>query len=345
MRRLLASFLGLTLTAFAADTAYSPPVGGMTITVPTGQTRSVAVPLLQGSAGVGALVGRIEAVGTNYIDNSTAGWTAATFSDATNPYYLRIKTGAAAGRVLMVSTTANTATRVFLNNDSTDLTQAGIVTGASGDVYELVLADTLFDLFGSGTLQGGVDAGSADNVQVWGGAAWLVFYYNTTRNRWERNTDTGASPTRDTFVIRPDRGLMITRRAGTDLTMRVNGRVPTVTPRHFHTRPGTTFISNGLPVDITLGALAMQTRSTGWQAGTVPSTAVNDADWIQVWGGAAWFVFYYDSGNARWQRNDGTNRDAFVIPAGRPFMIRRLSAGATPLEGVIAMPLPYTISM
>lgn len=336
--------LCLAVDLTAVDVAYGPPAGGMTYVVPAGQTRSIALPLVHDSVAAGAVMGRFTGVGANYVEDTAANWVAGELSSAANPYYLRIKSGAAAGRILMVSSTANTVSRVNLTNDGTDLTLAGIVTGAGGDRYELVLADTLLGLFGTSTLQGGVDATVADNVQVWGGAAWLVFYYNTARGRWERNTDTAASPTRDNFVLRPDRGIMITRRAATDLTLRVTGRVPVTAPRHFHARPGVTFLSNGLPVDITLANLALQTRSAGWQAGTNPATAASDADLIQVWGGAAWLIFYYDSVNSRWQRNDGTNRDSFVVPAGRPIMVRRTAAGATPADGVLALPMPYTIS-
>lgn len=327
------------------NAAYSPPVGGITLTVPVGQTRSFALPVLHGAVGAGKMLGRIEAVGSNFIDDSTAGWTSGVFSTTATPYYVRIKTGTSAGRVLLVS--ANTTTRITVNNDGTDLTQCGIATGASGDVYEIVLADTLFNLFGSTALQGGADATSADTVQTWTGASWLVFYYNTTRSRWERNTDTAVSPSRDTFLLRPDRAIMITRRGLTDLTLRFTGRVPDVAARYFNTRPGVTFLSTGLPVDTTLGTLALQTRAPGWQAGTAPATASSDSDLVQVWTGASWTIFYYDSGFGHWQRNidNGTNRDTFVIPAGRPVMIRRLSAGATAADAVISFPMTYTISL
>lgn len=43
-------------------------------------------------------------------------------------------------------------------------------------------------------------------MQVWGGGSWIVFYYNTTRLRWEASTDVVTSPSRDNFVLRPDRG-------------------------------------------------------------------------------------------------------------------------------------------
>jgi uncharacterized protein (TIGR02597 family) len=342
--RTSAALLALLLAtaAQAVDTAYSPPVGGMTIVIPAGQTRSVALPVLHESTASGAILGRITGVGSNYLEDSTANWVAGELSSAANPYYLRIKTGAAAGRVLMVSTSANTATRVNLNNDGIDLTTAGIVTGANGDIYELIMADTLSDLFG-GRLQGGVNAASADNVQTWSGAAWLTFYYNTTRNRWERDVDTGASPTRDNFVLRPDRGVMVQRRAVTELRMYVMGRVPEVAPRFINTRPGVTFLSAGVPVDLTLGSLSLQTQAPGWRAGTNYSTALADADLVQVWSGAAWLIFYYDSTNGRWQRaaeSAQTNRNTFAVPAGRPVMIRRLDPGST----LVSLPFPYTIS-
>lgn len=336
-------FLALARVLCVADTAYSPPVGGMTIVVPGGQTRSIALPLVHESAAAGATLGQIDTVGSNYLEDTTANWVAGELSSATNPYYLRIKTGAAAGRVLMVSTTANTSSRVNLTNDGLDLTTAGITAGASGDVYELVLADTLNDLFG-GKVQGGVDALSADNVQTWTGASWLTFYYNTTRNRWERDVDTAASPTRDNFVLRPDRGIMIQRRAASELRLYITGRVPEVAPRYINSRPGTTFLSAGLPVDMTLGTLALQTQAPGWQGGANYNTALADADLVQVWSGASWLIFYYDTTNSRWQRAAEaaqTNRNTFNIPAGRPVMIRRLNAGPT----LISLPMPYAISL
>jgi hypothetical protein len=122
--------------------------------------------------------------------------------------------------------------------------------------------------------------------------------------------------------------------------MYVTGRVPEIAPKYFHSRSGVTFLSSGTPVNATLGSLAMQTRATGWTSGTVAASC----DTIQVWGGAAWLTFYYNSTNLRWERDgDPTNRDAYAIPAGRPVMIRRLSAAAA-ADSIITMPLPYTIN-
>lgn len=347
MKRQLLASLALAATAFASDVAYAPPLGGLTISVPVGQTRAISLPLVHAAIGAGAVVDRIGGVGSNFIDVPSANWTPGAFSNSANPYYLRIRSGAAAGRLLLVSTTPNTATRVFVSNDGTDLTQAGIATGPAGDTYELVLADTLGSLFGTNTLQGGANAVSADNVQVWGGGSWLVFYYNTTRQRWELNTDTATSAKRDNFVLRPDRGIMIARRGATDLTLRFVGRVPEVAPRHAHTRPGNTFLSDGVPVDLTLSALGLRTRTTGWQENTAFGTAAATADLIQVWGGASWLIFYYNTTSGHWQLTSDTatspSRDTFTIPAGRPIMIRRMTTGASASENLLNLPLPYTV--
>jgi hypothetical protein len=182
---------------------------------------------------------------------------------------------------------------------------------------------------------------------VWSGASWLTFYYNTARNRWERNTDAAGSPSRDNFLLRPDRGIMIARRASTELRFYVTGRVPTVAARHSHSRPGTSFLSNGLPKDITLATLGLETRVSGWTAGTSPTTAAESADLLQVWSGASWLTFYYDSTNGRWQREGDaaqTNRNAFVIPAGRPVMLRRIGAAGPAADNIIPLPFNYTIT-
>ena len=124
--------------------------------------------------------------------------------------------------------------------------------------------------------------------------------------------------------------------------MSLVGRVPDVAPRYWHLRPGNTLLTTGVPVPQTLGNFSLQTRATGWQGATYGSE-IASADWIQVWGGAAWLIFYYDTANNRWQHEGDpaqTNLNTYTIPAGQPIMIRRLGAG----DPIITLPLPYTIS-
>ena len=138
---------------------------------------------------------------------------------------------------------------------------------------------------------------------------------------------------------------MIVRRAATQLNFAITGRVPELAPKLAHLRPGFSSLSLGVPTAVTLGTLGLQTRALGWQSGT-PSTAAVSADLIQVWGGASFLTFYFDSVNVRWQllgETNQTNRDTFAIQAGRPVMIRRGAAANNVAESLVPMVLPYTI--
>ncbi len=347
MKKFLAFALPLFCTAsvFAADVAYTKPVGGMTVAVPSGQTRAVSLPLLGSVVGNGAVIGSITGIGSNYIDVSNAGWTSGAFSNAANPYLLRITSGAAAGRVMPVSATSNTATRLNLTNDGMAIDQ--VVSPAVGDRYELVLADTLATFFGATTLQGGPDAQSADLVQIWSNTSWVSYYYNTTRSRWERSTDTAASASRDNTLLRQDRGFLIVRRASTPLTMYVTGRVPDVATKHGHLAPGVTLFSHGLPAPTTLSGLALNTQIPGWRGASSSSTALAGADLVQIWGNTAWVSYYFDTTKGSWQRTTDTSnsasRDAIQLAPGQAFLIRRLDAPSSPAQNFITATLPYSI--
>ncbi len=348
MKKLLSFLLAGLVSApavFSSVVAYSPPVAGMTISVPAASTRSISLPLLHASVGDGAMIGTITGVGANYIDASGANWTAGSLSTASNPYYVRILSGSAKGRVLLiVSSPANTATRVTLNNDSISLADAG--GPVAGDTYEIVLADTLSSLFGS-TMQGGADASTADNILLWTGGAWQTFYRNTTRNRWELKGVTFLDA--GNTVLRTDRGMMVTRRAASAFTLFVTGRVRQEPFRLALGRPGSTFLSTGVlesstgvpetSLIVTLSGLALQ-NSPGWVKGT---TATN-ADTIQLWSGGSWQTFYYHTTNARWQLQGVGFLDAGgTAVANRPAMIRRLNAGSNSSENMVVFPLPYSI--
>ncbi len=334
--------LALPSVTFAAE-AVTRPVGGMVYTIPTGSYRAIAIPLSDSASITGAATGIITEVGADYIDNSSAGWSAGELSNASSPYFIRITKGSAEGRTFQITTTANTSTRVNVNNEGTDLTTLGIVTGT--DTYEIIPGDTLLSLFGtpgSSGILGGTSASASDKVCIWTGTSWLIFYYNTDRSRWERDSDTAGSPTRDNYVLRPDRGIFFNRVGATDLTFTMTGNVPDVKSSVKLTQPGTTFVSTGFPKDVTLGALSLQTRVPSWTSWNSYSTASANADLLQVWSGTTWLSFYFDSVNNRWQREGDaaqTDRTSYNIPAGRPIMVRLLGSGT----GVATIPLPYTL--
>ncbi len=346
--KLILSFLLAAVPAFA-QTAATRPVGFLVQTIPPGQTRSFSVPLDAEVSSLAGTVGRLTAVGAGYVENSAAAWTPGAFTGAGTPYFLRLTSGAQAGRTFRVAGPANTATRVHLADDGLDLTTLGLAVGATtGTSYEIVPGDTLATFFGTTAagdtlvVQGGTEPMAADLVQVWGGAAWLNFYYNTAWSRWARDSDTVAEPSRNDFLLRSDRGLMVTRRGATPLSLAVVGRVLATPQRAVHARTenALTFLATMQAGDITLGALALQRgdRTEGWRSSADPA----DADLLFVWSGATWFSFFHNPVAGHWQRvGDATpDRDGYAITAGTPVFVQRRTAGASTGEKTINFPAP-----
>ncbi len=338
----------LCLPAFAQEGA-SRPVGFLVQTIPAGQTKSFSIPFDSDVSTLASAVGKLTAVGSNYFENSAANWAPGAFSTTDAPYFVRLTSGAHIGRTFRIITPANTATRLTVADDGIGLTSLNLAVGADGTRFEIIPGDTLASFFGTTTpvdtlvVQGAAAPLQADIVQVWGGAAWLNFYYNTAWHRWARDSDVISDPSRNSFLLRADRGLMITRRGGTPLELAVIGRVLNTPQRAFHNRVDNalTFLATMQASDVTLGALALQssTRSLNWRGAPDASTA----DLLLVWSGATWLSFFYNTTVAHWQlAGEGDNRDGFIVRAGTPVFVQRRGTGVSPEEKTIAFPVPGT---
>ncbi len=331
-----------------AEDGKSRPVGFLVQTIPAGQTRSFSVPFDSDLSSQSGALGRLTAVGANYFENSAATWTPGAFSTAAAPYFVRLTSGAHAGRIFRIEAPANTATRLNLADEGVDLTTLGLAVGTNGTAFEIVPGDTLATFFGttasgdSLVVHGAGDPLAADLVQVWGGAAWLNFYYNTVWQRWARDLDEITDSSRNNFLLRSDRGLMVTRRAPTPLTLAVVGRVLATPQRAVHARSanGLTFLATMQVGDTTLGELALQNsdRTTGWRSAGDAATA----DILLVWSGTTWFSFFHNSVAGHWQRvGDSTpDRDSFVIAAGTPVFVQRRAGGSSTEDKTISFPVP-----
>jgi len=334
----VAAALGAAAVLRAGGGACTPALGGLTLVIPAGGARALSLPLAGTPSARGAAFGRVSAVGPDFVEVAGADWTPGLFLAAVNPYYLRLRTGAAAGRVFPVE--SNTATRLQLDTDGADLTAAGGAV-APGDAWELVPADTLASLLPAEILQGGAAAAEADNVQVWSGSAFRTYYFNTIRRRWEE----AAHPEADcgALVLRPDRGFLIVRRGRTELRLTLIGRVAEVAPRYWHARPGVTLLATGLPVDTTLGALGLQNRAGGWLGATDRLAAFTDADLVEIGPGADPKLFFFDGASGHWRLAGdaaGHDQDGFKLTAGTPLMIHRLATPPSAADALILMPLP-----
>jgi hypothetical protein len=331
-------------------TAYSPVLAGMTQELPVGQTTALSFPLYPVPTSA-ALMARLTDTGPNFIEASGAGWTAATLGDGLQPHYVRIRSGASAGRVLPVRSAVGAENRLVLDSGGLPLARSGVTTGAAGDAFEVLAAQTLSGAFNAVALAAGSTAAGADQVQIWSGATWLSFYKHATRNRWEAEHDAAGTPARDAYALRPDRGLRV-RRGNTGpavLYVHHAGRVADTAVRIVHDRPGSTFVALGLPVDATLASIDPGLGggvAGGWRTGASPALASTTADLLMAWnpGGNGWTTAYKNTGTARWEEaRDGAQlvRDELVIPAGQPLLVRRVGEAGAQL---IAVPLPYSVA-
>jgi hypothetical protein len=329
-----------------AQDVRTDPVGFLVQTIPAGQTRSFSVPFDASPSSQPGAVDRLSGVGTNHIEGTVGNWTPGAFSMPAAPYFVRFIGGANAGRTFRIVEPANTGSRLNLADDGIDLTQLGLSTGASGTPFEIIPGDTLGTFFGKSTLgdslvvQGAADPSAADLIQVWGGAAWLNFYFNTTWQRWARDIDIVTDPSRNDYLLRPDRGLMIARRGSTPLPIMVVGRVLNAPQRavHARTESALTFLAPMQAANTTLGALALQNgdRTTAWRGGSNAA----EADLLIVWSGATWFSFFYNNTVGQWHRvgESATNRDDFELKAGTPVFVQRRGTGSTIAEKTVSFP-------
>jgi hypothetical protein len=334
----LAGLLAMPLFVPAATTV---PVGGMRLTIAagsgTGRTTSViSLPPIIESTAAGQLVGRIASVTTNTLTVTGAGWTAGQLSVPATPHFIRITSGSATGRSLVISTTtANTSTTLTIDaEENVDLTTLGIVTGVSGDTYRMYAADTIGNVFPSHpSVFGGAAVTDADNLQLYAQGAWRTYYYSTTLNRWTRFAF--GSPDATNVVIRPDAAVVFGRLANTALTITVMGVVPSTDRRAVVAGTGVTFAASGWPVNLTLGTSRIHLIPS-WRS----SSSVTSADTVQMLVGGAWRTYYYDGANWRRFAFGSPNSDSETIPAGAGIIISRAGGAG---NGILYQPQPYTL--
>lgn len=298
-------FLRLKVTSMESM-ATSNPEGRVTVTLSqtTGSDGALSFPL---NAVIGSISGRhagfITAVGANTLSSSVAGWSASQLAQAATPYWLRITSGAAEGRMFLV--TANTSTQLTLDTEGVDLTSLGIVAGS--DSYELFRAATLASSFPTGKLLSGTSS-TGDLLKLHaGGSNWLCYYHDGT------NWRSSAGVLSDNVVIRPNHGWHITRRGAT-MPLVMVGRAPTTCSWAAVSRGTRTYVSL-LPVPNTLGEME-------WQ--TLP--AWTSSDLVQQWNGSTWISYYYDGTHWRQQGQSGVDCDNTIITKpGLPVMFNRPS--------------------
>ena len=333
-------------------TATTAPVGFVTvgITAGTGSVKKntlFSVPLMETEEINGQVAGTITGVTANTISNSNAGWTPGALSQPATPFLIQITSGAAVGRLFLISSSANTggaiagtantgttATVSSIDAAQVDLTTLGISVGS--DTYKIFACDTLSSFFGTPAtsgVQGGTSASNADTIVVVVNGATSTYFYNTNSVRWSR-VFTG-SPDASNVPLLPYFGIQYSRLANTALSFVVTGAVPVENRQVAIKNSGTTLLSQFWPVDSTLQSSGLSTVVTAGATASVADTIVLTAN------GAA-LTYFYDGTNWRRVFTGSPIANTTAIPVGTTVQVVR--KGSTAGFSTLTQSVPYSLN-
>lgn len=358
MKLLLPSLVALIIAAFsvpaakAQETATTDPVGFVTVGVTAGtgtakRNTLFSIPLMETESISGQVAGTITGFTANTISNSGAGWTAGALSQPATPYLIQITSGAAEGRLFLISSeantggaisgAANTATTVTVSSiDSTqvDLTSLGIIAGT--DTYKIYACDTLSSFFGtpatSGIL-GGTAPTNADTVIAVVNGNSSTYYFNTNQNKWVRAVL--GTPDSSNVPLLPYYGIQYARLAPSPLSFVVTGGVPTEPRQVAVKNSGTTIVSQFWPVGSTLA-------TSGLSSVVTPGATVAAADTVVLTEGLTTSTFFYNGTDWKKAVLGAPTANTNPIPIGSSVQIIR--KGGASGYSTLSQNVPYNLN-
>ena len=288
-----------------AATVVTEPVGCIRSTVPApaaGEStwKPVGVPFNRPSV----FRGVISSVSGAVLKVTGPGWTTGQFTREV--HYLRLRSGANAGRVFEI--TSNSVDSVTLNAVGVRFTEK--------QVFEIFPAQTLSSLFGASqtTLRTGTSAATADLVRLHDGTRWNSYFH--TGQQWELS---GGSGSQNATVIRPDQGVILVAGGSHSLSIAMSGNVSTTSEWSAVPEKGEALLANRSPLERRLGAMNFHSL-TGWVAGVSASVSDN----VMRWNGTSWDVYYYSGSHWRKVGSSESQNEASVA-AGEALLVRRFN--------------------
>jgi uncharacterized protein (TIGR02597 family) len=305
----------------SAAEVVSAPVGFLKVTFPGSSTNSFSIPLQRNATAVGP----ISSVTSNALTDTKAVWTSGQFATSSNPHFVKMLTGASAGRYFLI--TSNTVNKVVVDTRGANLT----TLVAAGNRYQIGAGRTLGATFGTTTVpfRSGTNYLAADNLKLWSGSGWEIYYHNGTN--WMRN---GKSTVQNDVVIYPDEGIQVVRRATTSLTIAIAGEASLIAEKTQTVGPATTYAANRFPVNVTLGNLGLLALPN-W----IKAASSSTADRVQLCEGGKWITYWHNGTN--WIKSGTTaSQNAAPLPAGTSYLILRKSSSVG-VSDVASQPVPY----
>ncbi len=267
---------------------------------------------------------------------------------ASAPLFVKISTGAQAGRILrLLGRDGRTLTL-----DTSDRSDGNVALDGNGfavatnDRVEVRPAYTLAALFGDGggenplRIEGGRNIFTADAVGIYDplGKRWENYYFNTLRNQWEKS---GSFQNYGDVVLYPEAGFAVTRRGGrAAFSLLSTGHVPEIPPltKTAGGANATRYAGQRYPLDLRLSQIAY----SSWERGNTPG----GADTIEIWNDELkrWDS-YFQRTDLEWRKAGGapTSQNDVVIPAGAAIGVTRTSAASGP-GSLLSIPMPYTLA-
>ncbi len=336
---LLAALVAVS-PAPAGETNYTTPIGFVNLPIAgTGgtnltQLNFIGLPLTQGS-----IEGTMEAFAGSTITDSNASWAINQFSGTNGAHYIEICSGSQPGTM-----------EEIISNDTNTVTLAvnlsGILTnGTSFKIRKHWTLGSVFGVSNSFGLVGGSGAAQADQIQLFDPTkpGFLSFFYKTNSVPggigW-RNT-TNLFVDQANFVILPEQGILLKRRAFQGTNIQIVGEVKEGTSI-FPIFQGLNIMCHPYAVtNFTLAASGLYTgdQTTGLKGG---SGAAN-ADLVQLWNGTSYTSYFYKTnsipGGIGWRATTNLFVDAgnAVVPIGSGFFVKRAVGG---VDWVMPDPVP-----
>ncbi|ATC65421.1 hypothetical protein CMV30_16535 [Nibricoccus aquaticus] len=314
-------------------TVRSQPSGYVSHSLPAGASSAyLGQPLLAPALYLGTVknvsAGQVTMAGTPFVPGAFAA----------SPHWLRVLTGAQAGRHALITANGNNTLTVDLSDGAAEVVALDTAgwTLAPGDQIEVAPADTLASFFNDLVVPGS-SLFTADTVGLWNGTRWVSYYRSTTQNAWIGQL-TGMVA-QDNVVLPPQGAWVLTRRAGRPaFTLQLTGVVPE-SKQLLRVKGGATTMTSGrFPVPQPLSAYAFEGPGA-WTSGLT----VQQADNVGLWDGVRW-VYYWRTTAGTWLKQDdasATDYSTLEIAPARAVSVVRRNAAAGPAV-FLSQPQPYT---
>jgi uncharacterized protein (TIGR02597 family) len=332
MKKLIAlSALTFASTLFAADVAYSPPVGGFTTTA-AANTDTLVSPTLAREA---AWRGTVASGSGTSITLASAAWTAGQFAPGAETYYVRMLSGPLAGQFFVITGNSTTALTV----DAAGLNLSTIASGDSAEIAPFWTLGTLYPASQAGTafiasasplsVQTQLLFFDGDSSGINRASSAVYYFFN---GAWRKAGSSSTTSFNNTLIF-PD-SYFIQRNKASATSLVYVGRVQPGalgTVLEARSTQNDNFVALSFPVNVTLDQSGLAA------AITASPSPLSIRDQLLVFPStgsginrAASAVYYYFNG--AWRKagsSSTTNFGGDVLTAGSGFIIRKAANGTS----------------